>query len=112
MEITEKDAKKILVLGILIILIILVFSVLRPILLSIFGGLILAFIFYPIYKYILKYIKSKNLSAAIVTILIIAIIVLSFWFLIPILSKQFFDIFKLSDNINIGGIIKTILTSA
>ena len=85
MEFSDKDAKKILVLGILIILIILVFFVLRPILLSIFGGLILAFIFNPVYKWILKYIKYKNISAAIITILIIFAIVLLFWLLTPVL---------------------------
>ncbi len=112
MELTDKDAKKILVFGILIILLILVFSVLRPIMLSIFGGLILAFIFLPIYLFILKYVKSKSLAAGIITILIIIIIVLSFWLLIPILSKQFFEIFKLSDKIDIGSMIRIILPYA
>ena len=112
MEFSDKDAKKILVLGILIILIILVFFVLRPILLSIFGGLILAFIFNPVYKWILKYIKYKNISAAIITILIIFAIVLLFWLLTPVLSKQFFELFRLSDQINMDAIIKTILPSA
>ena len=79
---------------ILVALIVFSFLLLRPILLSIIFGLLLAFIFIPVYDFLQKRIKSKNLSATIIMILLLLIIIIPLWFLTPILIDQSFKIFQ------------------
>ncbi|MDZ4226782.1 MAG: AI-2E family transporter, partial [Candidatus Pacearchaeota archaeon] len=79
---------------ILVALIVFSFLLLRPILLSIVFGLLLAFIFIPIYDLLQKIIKSKNISASIIMILLLFLIFLPIWFLTPILIDQSFKIFQ------------------
>lgn len=79
---------------ILIVLIVFSFLLLRPILLSILFGLLLAFIFNPLYNWLSKKIKSKNLSASIMLVLLLLMIILPVWFLTPILIEQSFKIFQ------------------
>ncbi len=67
---------------------ILTFLIIKPILLSAIFALILAFIFYPIYKTVLVYLKNRNLSAGVVCFLIIAIIIIPFIILTPIVVRQ------------------------
>lgn len=79
---------------ILLVLIALAFFLLRPILLSIITGLLLAFIFTPPYKWLSKKTHSKNFSALLIIIFIIAVIVAALWFLTPVLIEQSFKIFQ------------------
>jgi predicted PurR-regulated permease PerM len=82
-------------------LLILAFFLLKPILLSIIIAIILAFIFKPIYSWILKRIKYKNLAAAIVCFLLLLIIAIPFWFLTPIIIDQSFKFFVATQQIDI-----------
>lgn len=79
---------------ILLALMVLSFFLLRPILISIISGLLLAFIFTPLYNFIYKKTKSKNLSAFLIVFFLILIILVSAWFLIPVLIQQSFKIFQ------------------
>src|SRR3990172_304733 len=79
---------------ILLVLIVFSFLLLRPILLSIIFGLLLAFVFAPIYDWLHKKTKSKNLSASIMIVLLLLIIFIPIWFLTPILIDQSFKIFQ------------------
>jgi predicted PurR-regulated permease PerM len=109
MEITEKDIKRFLALLLVAVLTVLTFLVIKPVLVSIIGGLILAFVFFPIYKKIAKYVKYESLAAALVSIIVLIIILLPIWFLTPILMQQIFDIFKYSQELDIAGILSSIL---
>jgi len=80
--------KKIITAIILILLIVLSFFLLKPILLSIIVGFILAFAFTPVYNWLNKRIKSKNLCSFLICFLLILLIVLPLWFLTPILINQ------------------------
>lgn len=112
MAITEKDIKKISLIVLLVILAILAFLIIRPVLLSILAGLILAYLFLPIYKYSLRWIKSKTLSAALVSITLLALIAIPLWFLLPMISQQVFELFRMSQNLDITGITRTIFPGA
>ncbi len=92
--ISEAYFDKIMTAIILIVLIVFSFLLLKPILLSIIFGLLLAFVFMPVYDWIYKKTKSKNLSASIMIILLLLIIFLPIWFLTPILIDQSFKIFQ------------------
>ena len=93
-KIDESYFDKIMTAIILIVLIVFSFLLLRPILLSIVFGLLLAFIFDPLYNWLSKKTKSKNLSALIMLVLLLLMIILPVWFLTPILIEQSFKIFQ------------------
>ena len=84
------DAQKSFVIytALFIVLIALAFWVVKPFLLSIFGGAIIAYIFYPVYKWFLKRVKSKGWSAFIVTLLIILIFTVPLFFLVEAFAKD------------------------
>ena len=103
--------RKIMTMIILVGLILLSFFLIKPILLSIIIALILAFVFAPVYDFLYKNTKSKNLSAAIVVFFLVLIIVLPLWFLTPILIEQSFKIFQASQQIDFVTPIKSIFPS-
>ncbi|MEK6855086.1 MAG: AI-2E family transporter [Nanoarchaeota archaeon] len=103
MDLTEKDVKRISLILLIASLTVLVFLILRPVVLSIISGLILAYVFLPAHRWIKKYVKYINLSAGIVSIFIIVLILVPFWFILPVIVQQVFDIFQFSQNIDIQG---------
>ena len=109
MELNEKDIRKIIVLGMMLILAVLVFLLVKPLLLSIVGGLILAYVFFPIYRRIQDKIKLRNLSAALVTLIALMVIFVPLWFMIPILIQQSFQIFVMIQNLNVAEFLHKIL---
>jgi predicted PurR-regulated permease PerM len=85
--------KKGVSLSILLLLLVLSFLLLKPILLSIIFGVILAFIFNPIYKYFLKLTNMKNFSAFILCIILLGVIIIPLWFIVPIMVDQSIKIY-------------------
>jgi predicted PurR-regulated permease PerM len=97
----EQDyVRKVMSLIVLALLIVLSFFLLRPILLAIILGILLAFVFSPIYNGLKKYIKSKDLASALVCLIAIFIIVLPMWFLTPIVIDQSIKIYSASQEID------------
>lgn len=105
MELNEKDVKKISVMLLVTLLGVLVFFIIRPVLLSIIAGLILAYIFYPVYKKIAKIVKYETLAAALVSVFVLVLIFVPVWFLAPVMIKQVFSIFQLSQNFDVTGTV-------
>jgi predicted PurR-regulated permease PerM len=93
-KIDENYFIKIMTAIILVFLIVLSFLLLKPILLSVILGILLAFVFTPIYEKIYKFTKSKNLSAALIIVVLFLIIFIPLWFLTPILIEQSFKIIQ------------------
>jgi len=105
----DNKSKKIVV--IISIALLLIFSalIIWPIALSIISGLILAYMFYPVYNFILKIVREKNISALIIVLLTIFIIFIPLWFLFPVISKQVFEVYLYSQNIDFSVLFKSIL---
>ncbi len=93
MLVDEKHFRTIANILIVAILMILSFIILKPILLSSIFGLILAFIFYPVYKILFKWVRSKNLAALIICTFFIIIIILPIWFFTPLVIRQGFEMY-------------------
>jgi predicted PurR-regulated permease PerM len=83
-----KKASFVMYSALFIILIILAFWVVKPFILSILAGIIIAYIFYPVYRWLLRRIKSKGWSAFIVAILIILIFTVPFFFIVQSFAKD------------------------
>lgn len=95
------DTKKIVIAGILLVLLVLTFFMLKPLLMAILAGLILAFIFNPIYNFILKFIKIKSFAAGIICFFLIIILVLPLWFFTPLLIEQSFKFYQYTQEIDL-----------
>ena len=93
-----KNIAPLVLLGVLIVL---SFIIIRPILLSIFTGILLAFIFSPLYKKIIKKYNRPNAVALSLCVLFIILIFIPLWFLVPILLGQSIEIFSASQQVDI-----------
>jgi predicted PurR-regulated permease PerM len=112
MTITEKDVKKMSLIVLLAALAILSFLIIKPVLLSVLAGLILAYLFLPIHHFLVRLVKSKTLSAILSSILLLALIIIPLWFLLPLVSQQIFQLFKLSQELELIPLIKTVFPAA
>ncbi len=77
-------------------IIVVVFSLIliKPYVSAILTGIVLAYIFYPLYKLLNKIIRNKNLSSLLMCIFIIAIIVLPMFFVANALIKESFNFYN------------------
>jgi predicted PurR-regulated permease PerM len=103
--------KKITTAIIFLALLVLSFFLLKPILLSMIGGLIMAFIFYPIYNKLVKWTKSRGFSAALICIFLILVIVALLWFLTPLLIDESIKLYRASQQMDLVAILKGVLPS-
>lgn len=112
MQIDDKDIKKIAVVTLVAILALLLLYLLRPVLLSIVGGLILAYIFSPTFSWITRYIKNATFAALLVSLGIILVIALPLWFVIPLMAQQVFGIYVFFQNANLQEAIASLFPTA
>ncbi|MBI3333868.1 AI-2E family transporter, partial [Candidatus Pacearchaeota archaeon] len=109
----EQDLKKISLIVVILVLGVLVFFLLRPVMLSIIAGLILAYMFTPAYEKLRTYMNDRrSLAALIVSLFIILIIVIPLWFVVPLMLQQVFDIFSFSQTIELQKAVHTLFPTA
>ena len=112
MTLTNKDIRRIFVSFLLLFLVVAAFLIVRPIVLSIIGGLILAYIFTPVYRRTYKLIRERNTSSFLMCLVVILIIVIPLWIFIPIIVEQVFDLFNVTQNIDFSKVVKVIFPSS
>jgi len=78
---------------------------------SLILALILAFVFAPVYDWLYKHTKSKNISALIIILFLLAIIILPIWFFAPILVNQAYKVYQLTLKIDFASILRSIFPS-
>ncbi len=83
------------------VLIVLSFFLLKPIIFSVIVGFLLTFIFSPVYKWLYKKTKLKNLSATIICLFLLALIVLPLWFFTPIIIDESIKLYRVSQQLDI-----------
>lgn len=103
--------KRVMTALILIVLLVLSFFLLRPIIMSIIIGVILALIFTPIYNFLFKYIKRKNITAFLMCLFLVALIVIPLWYLAPIAIEQSIKFYVQSQDLDFVTPLKTFLPS-
>lgn len=109
--IEEKTFKKLSILIALLILGVLSVMILWPIATAIITGLILSYIFYPVYIRVLKIVKEKNISAFIIILSAIILIFLPLWFFLPMIANQIFRLYLFAQTLDINSLISKILPS-
>ena len=88
------------------ILLIFVYLIIKPIFFAMIFGFLLAYIFTPVNKRLLKKIKNETLSALITCVTTLAIITLGLWFLIPTLITQMFEAFNAVQLLDVVGFFR------
>lgn len=92
-------------------LIILAYLLLKPILMSIILAIVLAFIFTPVHKRLVKRVKYDWLSVTLITAFLVLIIVVPIWIFAPLLLKEVLHIYSASQNIDLTTPLKTLFPS-
>lgn len=92
----------------ILLLIVLTFLVIKPIIIPVIFGLILGYIFSPLYKKFKKLFKEKNLSAALVVVLVLFILILPIWFFVSEIFQQIFDAYIFIQKIDLKSIIESL----
>jgi len=74
------------------------FITIKPLVTDIILGLILTFMFYPIYNYLLKKVKNKNLTATIMILIILLLIIIPGVMIVNSLLKQTISTYNVAIN--------------
>ncbi|GAG15617.1 unnamed protein product, partial [marine sediment metagenome] len=91
--ITDKNFKDVIS-GIMIIgLFILAAIILKPVAIAIIFGVLLAYILYPVYRWLLTKINSENISALIICLGLLIIIILATSLILSSLVKQAMNLY-------------------
>ncbi len=112
MALTNKDIRKLSVISLILFLLVLAFFVLKPIILSIITGLILAYALIPVYRRVFKIFKEGNTSALAICVLIVIVLFIPLWFLIPLIVQQAFNVFAFTQTLDVSGFISTLFPGA
>jgi predicted PurR-regulated permease PerM len=104
----EAYFKKVMTSFLLLALLVLSYFLIQPILLSIILGILLAFVFSPLYDWINKRVSSGNLSASIVSVILALILIIPFWFIVPIVIDQSFKIYQALQTFDFVTPLKTV----
>jgi predicted PurR-regulated permease PerM len=109
----EESSKKIAIIIVIGLLAVLSFFILKSFIVSIISGLLLAFIFSPLYEKIHKFtkIRYRGLTAFLFCVFFLLIIILILWFATPILLKESFKLYDSSKNIDFVTPLKKIFPS-
>ncbi len=108
MNLDEKDIKRLSTLGFILILAVLAFLIVKPVLIATLFGLILAYVFTPLYKKINLYIKNKDLAAWMASIVILVILVVPLWFVFPIILQQVYQLYGQYQSLDVRAIVSSI----
>jgi len=112
MELNDKVIREISAIGVVILFAVLVFFAIEPFIFAVIWGLILAYIFMPVFKKINVYVKNKTISALIILLVLSLIILVPLWFIVPLIVQQIFELFKSSQNLDITGIVQNIFPTS
>jgi len=85
-----------------IILIAISFFIIKPFLVSIITGALLAYIFYPLYRWMNRFIKNRRVAAFLLSILLVLLVTIPMVFILNAISQEAFSAYLTTkDKINI-----------
>jgi len=82
------DYNKYFVILLMLVILYISFLLIKPFVGTVVMSIIIGYAFYPLYKLLLRLLKRPNLSAALMTVLVIALLVVTFAFIINALSTE------------------------
>lgn len=109
--IEEAYLKRGLSIAIVLGLVVLSYILLKPILMSLIAGIILASLFIPLFRKLNRKIKNKNVVSLALTILLILVIIIPIGILTPLLLDESISIFIAAQTIDLISPLKSIFPS-
>ena len=97
-------------LGLFFLLLYLSFLIVQPFLTAIIVGLVLAYLFYPVYKGLKFVFRSKALTSFLMIVLILALIIIPTAFITASLVQQSIDQYQLLATMNLPGVFNGFLS--
>lgn len=88
--------RKIIFTMVFIILIAISFLIIRPFLIAVLAGIILSYVFYPLYRRIYRKTANKNASSLIASVLVVIILALPLFFVLNTVSKEAYTAYLMS----------------
>ncbi len=92
--IREEYIKNLSIILVIVFFAILSFLIVKPFLLTILTSMIFAYIFHPLYMGLKRVLRSANISAALISIIIVTSIGLLVWSLLPLVIRQTFAVYS------------------
>lgn len=111
MALDNQEVRKFAAIGFILVILVAAYFVIKPLFLSVVGGLILAYICFPLYKIVFKLFRERNTAALATCLIIVVVIFIPFWFLVPLMIQQLFDIFNASQTLDVAGLVDRVLPS-
>lgn len=112
MELNDKVIREISAIAVVVIFGILVFFAIKPLIFAVIWGLLLAYVFSPVYRKINDYTGNKTLSSSLTLLLVALIILVPLWFIVPIMVQQVFEIFRFSQTLDLNGMVSNLFPTA
>lgn len=112
MELNDKVIREVSAIAVVVLFGVLVFFAVRPLLFAIMWGLIGAYVFMPLFRKLNVHIQNKTLVASITILIAILMIILPLWFVAPMIVQQVFEVFRLSQTVDMTSVIHTILPTS
>lgn len=91
---------------IILSILVLAFLVLKPFVIPIILGLLLAYLLYPVYKKLNKLIKKRGLSSFILIFILFIIILVPLIYITPLLAEESFNMYHGLQNLNVGSTLQ------
>jgi len=107
---SKTSIAKLVTLGIFLTLLVISFLVVRPFISAILTALVLAYLFRPLHLRLNKLIKSKTLSAFIISILVFIILVTLSFIVLEITAKQLLEFYTYTQSTDIIAPLKAVLS--
>jgi len=112
MNLGEKDIKRIFALFVVLLLFVLSYLVVKTLFVAVISGLILSYIFHPVYVWANKFLKYPTLSAWTISIIIIVIIFVPLWFVFPLIAQQAYTMFSDYQMLDVRAVVVSFFPSA
>ena len=103
------DIKRIIVSILILAVFILALFIIKPIIMPIIFGLLLAYIFSPVYKRIQKIVKNRSLAAFLLVLSLTLIVIIPIMYFVPAIVNQAFEVYVIIQNLNLTEIINNIV---
>lgn len=102
---SDNNFSKTFFLAAMFVLMILTFIIIKPLFISLVSAAIIAYLFYPLYKYIEKKINSRKVAATIIIILLIFLITVPMYFAVNSLTKEGYGLYlRAKQKLSEGGL--------
>lgn len=110
--IESEDIKKVVVGALILSIFVLTFLVIKPIMIPIALGLLLAYVLIPTYRFIQKKIKNRSVAALVLVTALTLLIAIPVIYFVPMIVNQVFGIYMIIQNANLAKIISNFIPSS